>query len=189
MGRTYGPRAPPTIAIRELLAQLYTSAAQTLQAKPETAHLAVDYFKKALEIHEDMLRLSLHERGDGHDEDEERDTIDALLAAEHAPFAQASVDRSALAIRHLRLLKLAYQRLGGWPKAYEEYEQLNAEVFRVFGGAEKWKGAQGVEKWSAKEFGSGQAEAKDGGFEGLEDWGFVGERVDGAEPHMQEYVS
>ena len=190
MRRTYGPRAPTTIEAYELLAELYTSTALSYQAKAEkekTGPLAIEYFKKALAVHEDILRLVVHEHGEDEDSDEE-DTTASLLEAHgisvngsvnghNAQIEQdeSSIDRAALALRHLHLMKLAYQRLGSWPKSYKEYEKLNAEVFRTFGAEEEWKGVQGVEKWNAKEFGAGKAESNDGAFEGVESWAFVGE--------------
>lgn len=119
----------------------------------------------------------------------EQDTAAALLSREgvsvkNSPntpttssMDSATIDRSATALKHLHLLKLAYQRLGGWPKPYEEYERLNAQIFRAFGGEEQWKGVAGTEKWDAKAFGSGKAESQDGGFRGVGDWGFGSDKV------------
>lgn len=143
--------------------------------------MAQEYFKKALGVHEDILRLVVHEHGTGDDSDDELDTTAYLLAKEGvdvkkqagqptAALDAEKIDKSAIALRHLQLMKLAYQRLGGWPKSYEEYEHLNAQVFRTFGSDHKWKAIQGTEKWSAKEFGHGKAESQDGSFKGLQDW-------------------
>src|SRR5690242_3160619 len=184
MRRAHGPRAPVTIETYELLAQLYTSMGQTYQSKAsseKTGPLAQEYFKKALGVHEDILHLVVHEHGSGDDSDDELDTTAYLLAKEGvnvkkqegqptAALDAENIDRSAIALRHLQLLKLAYQRLGGWPKAYDEYERLNAQVFRTFGAEANWKGVQGTEKWTAKEFGNGKAESQHGGFNGIEDW-------------------
>jgi hypothetical protein len=192
MRRTHGPRAAVTIETYELLAQLYTSTAQSYQAKvssEKTGALAQEYFKKAIGVHEDMLRLMVHEHGSSYDDsdDDELDTTAALLAKEgvsvngsvvddkgsDSTLAQTSVDKSAVALRHLHLLKLAYQRLGAWPKPYEVYHTLNAQVFATFGAEPQWKGVQGTEKWSAKEFGAGKAESNDGAFEnGALEWDF-----------------
>lgn len=187
MRRAHGPRAPITIETQQLLAELYTSIGQSYQQKAsseKTGGLAQEYFKKALAVHEDMLRLLVHENGNGDDSDDELDSTAALLAKEGISvngsldgkqtesFDEENIDAPALALRHLTLLKLAYQRLGSWPKKYEEYERLNALVFRVFGGESSWKSAQGIEKWSAKDFGSGKAESSDGAFKGIDDWGF-----------------
>lgn len=164
---------------------------QTYQAKAsseKTGPLAVEYFKKALGVHEDILRLVVHEHGAGDDLDDELDTTAYLLAKEGINVKKQgdqptqaldaeNIDKSAIALRHLQLLKLAYQRLGGWPKSYEEYERLNAQVFRTFGGDAKWKGVQGTEKWSAKDFGNGKAESQDGTFMGIEDWALGSDKV------------
>jgi hypothetical protein len=61
--------------------------------------------------------------------------------------------------QHLRMLKLAVERLGDWPKDYSEYEKLNNDLFRMF--ANDLEGVEGVEKWNLQSFGSGKAEASD----------------------------
>jgi hypothetical protein len=191
MRRAHGPRAPVTIETYELLAQLYTSLGQTYQAKAsseKTGPLAQEYFKKAMGVHEDILRLVVHDHGSGDDSDDELDTTAYLLAREGVNVKQQdgkqgeafdadNIDKSAIALRHLQLLKLAYQRLGAWPKPYEEYEHLNAQLFRTFGSDTKWKGVQGTEKWSAKEFGHGKAESQDGSFKGISDWAFGSDKM------------
>lgn len=139
-------------------------------------------------MHEDILRLVVHDHGTGDDSDDELDTTAYLLAKEGidvkkqegqptAALDTDNIDKSVIALRHLQLLKLAYQRLGGWPKAYDEYERLNAQLFRTFGSEAKWKGVQGTEKWSAKEFGHGKAESQDGAFKGVEDWALGSDKV------------
>ncbi|KAH7137970.1 NACHT domain-containing protein [Dendryphion nanum] len=194
MRRAHGPRTPVTIETYELLAQLYTSTALTYQSKAtteKTGPLAAEYFRKALRSHEDILQIIVYENGSGDDSDDELDAAAELLAQHGAnsprhslsgnaasitpPSPHPPLNSSALALKHLHLLKLAYQRLGSWPKPYSEYERLNAEIFRQFGTEKEWKGAQGVETWSAKEFGNGKAESSEGAFEGLKEWGFVDE--------------
>ena len=190
MRRAHGPRAPVTIETYELLAQLYTSTGLSYQKDPKTTGLAADFFKKAIGVHEDILRLVVHEQGaDGDDEDDELDTAAALLAREgvnvkksvNTPGAQAidssTIDKSALALKHMRLLKMAYQRLGGWPKSYDNYERLNAQIFRTFGSEKQWKGVEGTEKWDAKAYGNGKAESQEGSFQAIEDWSFGKEEV------------
>ena len=194
MRRAHGPRAPVTIETYELLAQLYTSTGQHYQAQAakgeKTASIAQDYFKKAVLVHEDILRVlvnkssSSHTHDDDDDDDDEMDTTAELLAREginvktqaNAPsptaIDSATLDRAATALKHLRLLKLAYQRHGGWPKPYAEYDRLNALLFRVFGTDPTWSGVEGTEKWDAKPFGAGKAEAAEGGFKGVDDWTF-----------------
>lgn len=201
MRRAHGPRAPVTIETYELLAELYTSTGLSYQAEHakggKTDGLAKDYFKKAVGVHEDILRLTVHGAGgavaeDGEDSDDDLDTAAELLAREgvsvksptvhgreappqvqqtHATTNNA-INNSAVALKHMHLLKLAYQRLGGWPKSYSEYERLNAQIFRTFGTEQQWKGVEGTEKWDAKSFGAGKAETKDGEFMGVKDWAF-----------------
>jgi hypothetical protein len=130
----------------------------------------------------------VHEHGTGDDSDDELDTTAYLLAKEGvnvkkqenqptAALEEHNVDRSAIALRHLQLLKLSYQRLGSWPKAYDEYERLNAQVFRTFLDEPKWKNVQGIERWNAKDFGNGKAESQEGGFDGLENWALGSDKV------------
>ncbi|KAF1964590.1 hypothetical protein BU23DRAFT_492067 [Bimuria novae-zelandiae CBS 107.79] len=199
MRRAHGPRAPVTLETYDLLAQLYTSTGLSYQSKAateKTGPLATEHFKKALNVHEDILRLLVQ---DDVDEDSDDDDTTATLLAEHrgtsvngsvdGRFASAesldqstapSVDKPALALRHLQLLKLAFQRLGGWAKPYKEYERLNASLFREFEGEEAWKGAQGVETWSAKGWGAGKAEKEEDVFGEVREWGIVdGEGVSG----------
>lgn len=199
MRRAHGARAPVTLEAYELLAQLYTSAGLKYTAEQakggKTEGLAKDFYKKAVGVHEDVLRLLVQgsgvEAGEGEDSDDEFDDAAATLLAregvkvrgggrgeEKGKVDDVEVDASALALRHLHLLKLAYQRLGGWPKPYAEYERLNAQLFRVFGGEAQWKGVEGTEKWDAKSFGGGKAESEDGVFtsEGRE-WAFGSESV------------
>lgn len=97
--------------------------------------------------------VSIDEDDDGIDDDEQ-------------------VDRPALVKQHLKLLKLAYQRLGKWPKNYAVYEKLNADVFHTF--ASDLKGVEGVEKWNAKTFGAGKAESNEDEFKGVNDWEILG---------------
>ncbi|KAF2812396.1 NACHT domain-containing protein [Mytilinidion resinicola] len=203
MRRVHGARHPATLDTYLLLSELYTSTGAFYQSKTATdkaaAQLARDYFKKALLIHEDLLRLLVHEdgAGDGYDSDDELDSAAAILA-EHGVSVKGSVaggaagaqeddntpalsetEKAFLAKRHLVLLKLAFQRLGGWPKAAGEYERLNAEAFRVFGASAEWKGLEGVEKWSTKGFGGGKAESEAGVFkeQGVGSWEFAAGEV------------
>jgi len=201
MRRAHGPRAPVTIETYELLAQLYTSTGQTYQAQAakgeKTAGMATDYFKKAILVHEDILRVLVSNQDHASpshaddDDDDDMDTTARLLAREGvnvkaapnspgsttAALDSSTLDKSATALKHLHLLKLAYQRYGGWPKSYDEYEHLNAQLFRVFGTESKWKGVEGTEKWNAKGFGSGKAESQEGGFKGVQDWSFGAREV------------
>lgn len=154
--------------------------------------VAQDYFKKAMGIHEVVLRSMVNaqsgEAGDGEDSDDEFDTAAALLAREgvnpkrpikktSAALDASQIDKSVVARKHLYLLKFAYQRLGSWPKPYAEYERLNAQIFRLFSSEASWKGVEGTEKWDAMGFGAGKAESQEGSFGGIKDWAFGSDRV------------
>jgi tetratricopeptide (TPR) repeat protein len=193
MRRAHGPRAPVTIEAYELLAQLYTSTGVTYQTQDKkTSGLATEYFKKAIGVHEDILRVIVSEHtssADDASDDDDLDTTAQLLAAEGvniksspntphpAAVDSSSIDHSATALKHLHLLKLAYQRLGAWPKSYDEYGRLNAQLFGVFGQDQRWKGVEGTEKWDAKGFGNGKAESQEGAFRGVGDWSLGREEI------------
>ena len=180
--RVHGVTNPATIESYELLAQLYTSTAQSYQREANSdkanAGLAAEYFKKAIIVHEDILRWVVNEAtgGEMDDDDGEEDTAASILAdhgiqtngsanGDHSSASSGldSKKRSELVAKHLRLLKLAVQRLGAWPKDYAAYEHLNAQLFRVF--PEGLKGYEGVEKWQVKSYGYGKAESQAGALE------------------------
>lgn len=185
--RAHGISHPATLEAFQILSQLYTSAGLSFQktasgngGDKSSAALAADYLKKAVIIEEDILRWFVSEEAGTNDDED--DTAAAILA-EHgikpdSPADESSpddesktVDRSAEVKTHLHLLKLAFQRYGQWPKAYAVYEQLNADVFASYGGA--LKGAEGVEKWSAKGFGAGKAESGEGAFRAPREWDII----------------
>lgn len=188
MRRVNGARAPATIDAYDLLAQLYTSNGQSYQREAATdksaASLAQDHFKKSLLVHEDILRWLLSESSDGTaagSDDDDDDDFAASLLAEHGVQHHSHTNgdaaqedgstharRGELVKRHLQLLKLDFQRHGGFPKEFASYERLNAELFRTFG--EQLKGVEGVEKWSAKVYGGGKAESQEGVFANEGDW-------------------
>ena len=97
MRRAHGPRAAITLETYALLAQLYTSTAQSYQANEKTGSLAQAYFKKAVGVHEDVLRLLVRdedEEGDAYDSDDDMDSAAALLAREGVSVAGSSDRKS-----------------------------------------------------------------------------------------------
>lgn len=181
MKRVHGIKHRATLETYDLLAQLYTTTGQNYQrevSKDSTAAgLAADHFKKAILVHEDVLRWLLSDStgGAAGADDDDDDTAASILAehgvhheAEQAESSLSDSQRSELIKHHLHLLKLSYQRLGSWPKPYASYERLNADLFKAFG--ENLKGVEGVEKWQAKGFGGGKAESNEGTFGGSSSW-------------------
>ncbi|KAK7968748.1 NACHT domain protein [Apiospora saccharicola] len=80
-----------------------------------------------------------------------------------------------IARQHLWLLRLALERVGGWPKGYAEYERLNADVFARYPA--EMAGAAGVERWNLSAFGHGRASAEDDLLkkEEMTNWGLLPE--------------
>ena len=182
--RAQGIYDPATLDAYRLLAQLYTSSGLSYQKSAlkdkAAASLARDYFKKAVLLEEDILRHLANEGNGQHGRGEVEEDTAAAILAEHGvslnggndkPSNGKPVDRSADVKTHLHLLKLAYQRFGQWPKQYAVYEQLNADVFRMYGTA--LKGVEGVEKWQVKGFGAGKAESEEGTFATPKEWDIV----------------
>lgn len=178
--RAHGISHPATLEAFQILSQLYTSAGQSFQknagSDKSAGMIAADYFKKAVIVEEDILRWFVSE-GSGNNDDED-DTAAAILAEHGVALSgpedeseEQSVDRSVEVKTHMNLLKLAFQRYGQWPKNYAVYEQLNADIFAHYGAA--LKGAEGVEKWTAKGFGSGKAESNEGNFAAPAQWDII----------------
>ena len=165
-----------------LLAQLYTSVGnyylQHGTKEKNNADLANQYFAKALAVHEEMLRLLVSEGTDGAmDDDDDMDSTGAILA-EHGislklqsnGHANGTEDEAVVAKTHLRLLKLAYQRLGQWPRSHDEYERLIGRVHDTFTTT---KDIQTPDKWQVKGYGGGKAESNEGAFDKTQSWGLV----------------
>ncbi|KAF2151611.1 hypothetical protein K461DRAFT_257013 [Myriangium duriaei CBS 260.36] len=194
--KVHGARSSHALGMYELLAQLYASIAQQYQQKAASgdknaAAMAQTHFRKALGVEEDLLKYMIYEGTADDSDDEEYDTVSAIHSHYgsdrgsvngvgngvsshmngngHHHEAEAPVDKDAFVKKHLRLLKLAYQRNGGWPReGSKEYTKLNADAFGRFGQA--LKGESGVEKWSADGFGGGKAESQDGVFVKTGQW-------------------
>ncbi|CZR69374.1 uncharacterized protein PAC_19274 [Phialocephala subalpina] len=110
-----------------------------------------EQYRKGMQVHEDVLRDTVSDKGE------------EINQAEAA----------ATAVRHLELLRRAYQRLGGWDKEPQVYIDLYQQLAHVFGSEENWKKAkiQGVEKWSPKGADAVGAWARPESFEWMESEG------------------
>ncbi|KAJ5286422.1 hypothetical protein N7524_001728 [Penicillium chrysogenum] len=142
--RVHGPRHPSTVEMTVLLSQMYTSVAQGYQESHDSRELAYRYYKKAAALHEDALRVLM-------------DPTSTPLWT-RSPGVEGE-ETASYVRKHMHLLKLAVERLGGWPKDYSEYERLNSELFKTFGN--DLKGTESMEKWKINNFGNGRAEAND----------------------------
>ncbi|GAM91423.1 hypothetical protein ANO11243_094730 [Dothideomycetidae sp. 11243] len=179
MRRVHGTRHAASLEMYELLAQLYSGVAANYQkaaASGDKAAVAMAqaHFRKALLIHEDLLKCMVYE-GTAEDSDDDEYEPVAIHHSQHTGVDRngpnETVNRETFVKKHLRLLKLAYQRLGSWPKSPNEYLKLNADTFGRFGGA--LKGEQGVEKWTADGFGAGKAESAEGVLVNTKEWDLV----------------
>jgi hypothetical protein len=166
--RVYGARHPTTLDMSILLSQIYTSIGKKYQAHQNGAELAKRHYKKSAAIHENILRAFT---------DTELDTaIDGSISLDGnsldldlSDHAACSVDLGEHVQKHFKLLKLAVQRLGEWPKDFTEYKRLNATLDREFAAA--LNGVDGVEKWELENMGSGMAESGEDLVDGhFNDW-------------------
>ncbi|CAG8285171.1 unnamed protein product [Penicillium salamii] len=161
--RVNGARHPSTLEMSTLLSQLYTAIAQRYQAEKNGQHLANKYYKKSAGVHESLLRVfvdpSLAEFEGALDGSFSMDgsTYDINMHDQVSDAGSAETGDHARA--HLQLFKLSVQRIGDWPKDYDEYKSLNDDLFRLFG--EELKGVEGVEKWNLKDFGAGKASSSE----------------------------
>lgn len=159
--RVHGGRHPSTLEMTVLLSQVYTGVAQRYQSHKGGQDLANRYYQKSAALHENVLRMfsdpAFAELEGG---------LEGSMSMDGSAYdldlgdgGQATVSEGEHVRQHLRLLKLAVERLGSWPKDYSEYERMNADVFREF--ATDLKGVEGVEKWDLKKFGAGKAESNE----------------------------
>lgn len=160
--RVHGSRHSSTIEMSVLLSQLYTSEGQKYQAHKEGAELAKRYYKKSAALHENILRAfsdpTLAELETNLDASMSMDGTNSAFDFDVGE--DTSSENAGHHVRqHLKLLKLAIQRLGDWPKDYNEYERLNSEVVQQF--PTETEGVDRVDKWNLKSFGGGKAESNE----------------------------
>lgn len=155
--RVHGPRHPSTVEITVLLSQMYTSVAQGYQSQKAQRELAYRYYRKAAALHENALRVFIDPSSSSAG-DVDMEVISGMSSP--SPASSPGENAEGKYVRqHLRMLKLAVERLGDWPKDYSEYERLSHDLFGAF--EHDLEGVEGVDKWNLQSFGSGQAEASD----------------------------
>ncbi|KAJ5280076.1 hypothetical protein N7478_005448 [Penicillium angulare] len=156
--RVNGASHSSTLEMSTLLTQLYTGIAQQYQSQKGGQHMANKYYKKSANLHENLLRIFIDsefaEFEGGLDQSFSMDGSAFDLNIEETPTGSGLSEADHVR-QHLNLLKLSAQRLGDFPKDAAEYERLNKDIFDAFG--DDIKGAEGIEKWNLKGFGSGKA--------------------------------
>lgn len=156
--RVHGPRHPSTVEMTVLLSQMYTGVAQGYQSQKGRRELAYRYYRKAAALHENALRVFIDPSSASVTE-MDTEVISGMSSPSSASSSGETAEEGKHVRQHLRMLKLAVERLGDWPKDYSEYERLNQDLFRMF--ANDLEGVDGVDKWNLQSFGSGRAEAND----------------------------
>lgn len=183
--RVYGSSHLATLEMNVFLSQLYVSTGLSLQSTKGAGELARRYYKRAVGVHENVLRsLTLDPLGLNEDDDV------TVLSSDPEPLDISGVvskdaTQGTYARRHLKLLRSALERFGDYPKPYTEYEQLNADVFRTF--AEDLREVEGVEKWNVKKFGNGKTGNEDGALNvDVKDWALleIHEHTNGTNGHL-----
>ena len=148
---------------------------------------AKNFFRKAIVLHYDALKTLVDVDGSENSDDEDfgsdiGSANTAVTTGKHGMLGSlsasvATIERGAeiSAIKtHVRLLKLAYQRYGGWPKQAADYEKLTSKVWAEFGSELGVKEDQVVSsKWTANGFGGGKAESNMDDWKVPEEWSIL----------------
>ena len=183
MQRVYGSCHANTLSFSTLLSSLYV-ATGLHHIKIADEATAKVYISKALTLHETALKALLNDGDDDISDDEDLDSEIGSAATgagenivSHNSILDTTYEHAAeiASLRtHIRLLKLAFQRLGGWVKPASEYERLTAKAWAEFGtelGMEE--GQVLCAKWTAKGFGGGKAETNDDDFRAPKTWTII----------------
>ena len=160
----YGVRHEQARKLTILLGSIYIS--NGLHYIKTDASMAKNFFRKAIVLHQDALKtlvdIDSAENSDDEDIGSDMGSVHTVATNGKDSNFGSPVDRASriAAIKaHVLLLKLAYQRYGGWPRQAAEYERLTSKVWAEFGSQLGLKEDQVVtSKWSATGYGGGKAE-------------------------------
>jgi len=171
--RVHGLRHHHTLSFHALLASMYTSLAlkyrneatkEGAKNKKHAEELARVYFRKAIQVHEEVLKLIVASAEDISDYDSDDDDYSHAGSGGgqiSTGFAWESKEQELLYVRtHIRRLQLALQRYGGWVKPVKNYEKLTSQVWDRYGnGGLKMGQEQALaSKWKVDGYGNGKAE-------------------------------
>lgn len=162
-----------------ILASLYISTGLS-EIKQNNETTAKFYFRKAIELHVNDLKTIVNDEDeDSSDEDDLGSEIGSVGSTSVNGVAQAvtagagSADKNVelKAVRdHLRLLKLAFQRSGGFAKP-KEVENLTAKAWSEFGSELKMKKEEVLSShWTTTGYGNGKAESNEDDFREPKSW-------------------
>ncbi len=184
--RAHGTRNPRLYSYFNLLSEIYTGYATHLLAeaakqepagKKSSEQNALFNFRKAAELHLTALKHLLDsDAGDTDDDDDyEHISSESIPATNGASSngSQANGDHKhvrsfenreeelEIVRRHLKLLKLALQRAGGYTRPHREYELLTQKVAAHYGEELKLKDVElNAAKWKVDGLSLGQAEGQ-----------------------------
>ena len=187
--RVHGVKNPRLYSYWNLLAELYTGYANHMLAeaskqepasKKVSEHTALVHFRKAVDIHLTALQQLVD--GDSFDsgDDDDYEMISSFHSKDtpianghgakgakhsgdhkHVRSFQTREEELEIVRRHLRLLKLALQRAGGFHKPQHEYERVTQRVSSHYGEDLKLKDLEwSAAKWKVDGLPLGQAEEK-----------------------------
>lgn len=199
--RVHGTRHHYTVTFYALLASMYTTlackyikdAAGGTSDKKHAEDMARVYFRKAIEVHEEVLKqiVSAEDADSSDDDDDESDhngvgpsrqgTNGVTNGTTRATcgFAWRSHEQELESVRaHIRRLQLAVQRYGNWVKPSNSYEKLTSRVWDSYGKESGFNMAQDqvlANKWQIEKYGSGKAEGtlEEDGFKSPKVWWIV----------------
>ena len=168
----HGSRSSEALVFFDLLTHLHTSHA--LQQGSESKSTRNSYLKKAMNRHEEVLKLFVHANENSDDEDDSDFGSDAGSSS-GAEKGEVHGDEELKVIRtHLRLLKLSFQRLGTWSKHREEFVTVTNAVWEAYGVSLKMDKRNVLcNDWSAQGFGDGKAEASEDLFSLPKTWSIL----------------
>jgi hypothetical protein len=115
-----------------LLSQLYISKPPVKQRR---SWYSPEVLQEAAALHENILRAftdSTSKELEGSMESSLNGSVNGNSSMFDLQYNHPSVSQGEHVRTHLKLVKLAIERIGAWPKDYSEYERLNNDILREF---------------------------------------------------------
>lgn len=157
------------------------------EIKQNNESMAKFYFRKVIDLHMTDLKTLVGDEDTGDSDDDDVDSEIASIGSPSVkgvgqkmmpPASVSAIDRNAevkSARDHVRLLKLAVQRAGGFAKV-NEANALTVKVWAEFGVDLKMPEAEVLStKWTLNGFGSGKAESNEDDWSLPKSWCVVDE--------------
>lgn len=199
--RVHGLRHHYTASFQDLLASMYITlglryigeaSSKENANKKHAQEMAQVYFKKAIQVHEDVLKQIVNdEDADNSDYDDDESSFNDIMSnhrggvngdAFHPDYVSKHQELDSVR-KHIRGLHLAVQRYGGFVKSGSNYDTLTTRVWEQYGKEPGFNMSQDQvlsKKWKIDAYGSGKAEAaaEEDGFRSPSDWKIMGSRIE-----------